>query len=117
MALKGAQRVICVDNDPQALEATVDNAERNDVSQLIECHSPDTYDCTGADIVLANILASPLIQLAPLLLGSIRPPGLLALSGILKEQTDEVITAYRDGLNGISVKSREEWVLLQGQRV
>jgi len=115
-ALKGAQRVICVDNDPQALAATAENAERNDVSRLIECHGPETYDCAGADIVMANILAGPLIELAPLLLESVRPNGLLALSGILKEQADGVASAYREGLSGMEMKIQEEWVLLQGQR-
>jgi len=115
-ALKGAGCVICVDNDPQALEATADNAERNAVSGIIRCHTPDTYDQPEADIVMANILANPLIGLAPILLGSLRPRGLLALSGILQEQAGEVRSAYQAGLAGITLENREDWVLLQGQR-
>jgi ribosomal protein L11 methyltransferase len=115
-ALKGARRVICVDNDPQALEATADNAARNAVSGVIECHAPQTYDNLEADIVMANILANPLIGLAPVLLGFLRPEGSLALSGILQEQADEVLAAYQAGLAGITLENRDDWVLLQGQR-
>jgi len=115
-ALKGAGRVLCVDNDPQALEATADNAARNAVSGVIECRTPQTYDKPGADIVLANILAAPLIDLAPVLLCSLRPEGSLALSGILEEQADEVLDAYRADLTGVKLTSRDGWVFLQGQR-
>jgi ribosomal protein L11 methyltransferase len=115
-AMKGAGRVICVDNDPQALEATADNAARNSVSGVIQCHTPRSYTRPQADLVMANILATPLIKLAPLLLCSLRPGGLLALSGILEEQADEVLAAYRAALTGVGISSREDWVLLQGQR-
>ncbi len=115
-ALKGAGRVICVDNDPQALEATADNAERNAVSGIIQCHTPQSYDRPEADIVMANILANPLIGLASVLLGSLRPGGSLALSGILQEQAGEVSAAYQAGLDGITLENRDDWVLLQGQR-
>jgi len=115
-ALKGAGRVICVDNDPQALEATAENAARNVVSGIIQCHTPQSYERLEADIVMANILATPLINLAPVLLGSLLPGGSLALSGILQEQVDEVRAAYQAGLAGITMENRDDWVLLQGQR-
>lgn len=115
-ALKGAGRVICVDNDPQALEATADNAARNAVSGLIQCHTPQSFNQPEADIVMANILANPLIELAPVLLGSLRLRGFLALSGILQEQAGEVRSAYQAGLAGITLENRDDWVLLQGQR-
>jgi len=115
-ALMGAKRVICVDNDPQAREATEDNAGRNAVSGVIECRAPAGYDRPAADLVMANILAAPLVTLAPVLLGSLRPGGRLALSGILGEQADEVLAAYQAELDGIGLTSREDWVLLHGQR-
>jgi ribosomal protein L11 methyltransferase len=65
---------------------------------------------------MANILAAPLIKLAPVLLCSLRPGGLLALSGILVEQADDVLRAYRADLVGVRISSREDWVLLQGQK-
>jgi ribosomal protein L11 methyltransferase len=116
-AMKGAGRVICVDNDPQALEATADNAARNSVSGVIQCHTPKSYTRQEADLVMANILAAPLIKLAPVLLCSLRPGGLLALSGILVEQADEVLAAYSADLTAVGISSREDWVLLQGQRI
>jgi len=115
-ALLGARRVICVDNDPQALEATTDNAARNGVSSTIECHTPRSYGGTEADFVLANILSAPLIELAPVLLGSLRPGGLLALSGILEEQAGDVLHAYQSGLAEVGVENRDDWVLLLGRR-
>ena len=115
-ALKGAARVICVDNDSQALEATLDNAARNEVSAVIECLAPEHYIVAPADVLLANILANPLIMLAPLLLESLRPGGAMVLSGILEEQADEVRGAYLSGLDGISITSLDGWVRLSGIR-
>jgi ribosomal protein L11 methyltransferase len=116
-ALKGAGQVICVDNDPQALESTADNAARNSVSGIVQCRTPQTYERPEADIVMANILAAPLVGLAPVLLGSLCPEGSLALSGILEEQADDVLAAYQEDLFGTGMETRDGWVLLQGQRV
>ena len=116
-ALKGATQVLCVDNDPQALEATAANAERNGVADVVECRAPAGSRDWSADIVVANILAGPLIELAPVLLGLLREGGSLALSGILSEQAEDVIAAYRPELAAISVRGREEWILVQGRRV
>ena len=65
---------------------------------------------------MANILAGPLIDLAPVLLGSLRPGGNLALSGILEEQASEVLAAYQAGLAETGSENRDGWVLLRGQR-
>jgi ribosomal protein L11 methyltransferase len=115
-ARMGAGRVICVDNDPQALEATLDNAARNGVSGRIECCGPGDYDPPAADVLMANILAAPLIELAPVLLGSLGPGGVLALSGILEEQADDVVIAYRPGLSGIRMESMQGWIRLSGRK-
>jgi ribosomal protein L11 methyltransferase len=93
-ALKGAAKVICVDNDPQALEATAANARRNGVSDRLLCRLPDEFNTGGADIVLANILAGPLIGLALRLAGCLRPGGHLVLSGLLEDQSESVVAAY-----------------------
>ena len=92
-ALKGASRVICVDTDTQALEATASNAARNGVSGQVSCQLPDTADCPQADAVMANILAAPLVSLAPRLTGFLKPGGRLALSGVLEEQKEQVLAA------------------------
>ena len=111
-ALKGAGRVICVDNDPQALEATLENASRNGVSGLIDCLAPDAWSENAADIVLANILARPLVELAPLLLNSVKTGGMIVLSGILKEQAEWVIEAYSLRITGISQQELDGWIRL-----
>lgn len=115
-AKMGASRVICVDNDPQALEATGDNAARNGVSSLIECLSPETYALQPVDIVLANILAAPLVALAPVLLGSLVPEGSLVLSGMLEDQTCDVLSAYEPYLTGVKTEPREGWARFEGIR-
>jgi len=113
-ALKGAESVICVDNDPQALDATLENARRNRVSDLIQCFNPGDFSASCVDVVLANILALPLIDLAPLLLQSLRPKGSLVLSGILEEQAEQVLAAYGTRLTGVSLKKQDGWVRLEG---
>jgi len=115
-ALKGAAKVICVDNDPQALQATTDNAARNGVDNLVSCHLPDSVCDQQVDVVLANILAAPLISLAPRLAGFLLPGGRLALSGILRDQSQSVGLAYDQLLEQVSTRHREEWVLMEGRR-
>ncbi len=114
-AVKGARRVICVDHDPQALTATRGNAGDNGVSQRVETLAADEFTCAPADAVLANILAAPLIELAPVLLSALSADGWLVLSGILEAQADEVIDAYQHGLTGVQRDSRDGWVCLSGR--
>jgi ribosomal protein L11 methyltransferase len=116
-AIKGAEDVICVDNDPQALLATSDNASRNDVADKLRVFLPEQFKSVSADVVLANILAGPLIELAPLLLQSLRAGGYLVLSGILAEQADEVIAAYRQEIPEIKIYHDDGWVRLQGCKI
>jgi len=115
-AIKGAARVICVDNDPQALVATSDNATRNDVLDRIHELMPEKFKVAPADVVLANILAGPLIELAPVLLASLRSGGYLVLSGILQEQAQEVAEAYRKFIDQLTVTADDGWVRLHGQK-
>ena len=116
-ALKGAERVICVDNDPQALEATSDNAARNGVTDLVQCLAPEAYSENSADFVLANILAGPLMELAPVLLGSAKPGGTIVLSGILEEQAGMVADAYRADCDEICQHELDGWVRMTIQGV
>ncbi len=116
-ALKlGARRVWAVDNDPQALTATQDNARRNAVEARLHVVSPDDLPADlRVDAVVANILANPLISLAPRLAGLLVPGGRLALSGILADQAGGVRAAYeRAGVSFADVRQRQEWVLLAG---
>ena len=113
-AIKGAKTVICVDNDPQALTATTDNAQRNDVQNKVEVRSPEQFNPLQADVVLANILAGPLVELAPRLSATLRPGGSLVLSGILEAQAEEVGNAYATDFPGLEKKVLDGWVLLTG---
>jgi len=114
-ALKGAARVISVDNDPQALLATAENARRNGVSGVVWAMGPGDPDIKDADLVLANILAAPLISLAPVLTAAARAGAGFALSGILQEQADEVAAAYLPWIGPMDRDDSEGWVRLDGK--
>ena len=116
-AIKGAKNVCCVDNDPQALTATFDNAQRNGVEAIVKGHSPEQFKPQTADVVLANILAGPLVELAPVLIATLKPGGSLVLSGILEGQAAEVKSAYaEDGFPELQMKELHGWVLLTGKK-
>jgi ribosomal protein L11 methyltransferase len=115
--IKGASNVVCVDNDPQALIASKDNATRNDVADRLQVFLPEEFKAQTADVMLANILAGPLIELAPLLLKCLRTGGWLVLSGILAEQADEVIAAYCQEIPDIKKDIDDGWVRLQGRKI
>jgi ribosomal protein L11 methyltransferase len=115
-AIKGAANVICVDNDPQALAASGENAARNDVAAHIQTLMPAQFKPVQADVVLANILAGPLIGLAAGLLATLRPGGSLVLSGILEEQAQEVAAAYRAHIDHLTITADDGWARLQGRK-
>ncbi len=112
----GARQVWAVDIDPQALLATESNAVRNRVREILALGSPAALPATPVDILLANILAGPLIELAPRFSALVRPQGRLALSGILAEQAEQVQAAYAQWFDFDPARRREEWVLLQAVR-
>ena len=115
--LLGAKQALGVDTDPQALEATRDNAERNNIAQqrLHLCYPRNTPEIV-ADITVANILAGPLISLAETLANHTCPGGQLALSGILVEQADDVMAAYSQWFTMDPVLEHDGWVRLSGIR-
>ncbi len=115
--LLGAKQVVATDNDPQALLATRENARRNDLSeaQLSVC-LPQDLNIGAADIVLANILAEPLITLAGQLTALTAPSGLLCLSGMIASQTEAVMSAYSEHFNFASPSCQEEWFCLTAEK-
>lgn len=120
-ALKlGAAHAIAVDHDPQAIEATRANAERNQVTDRLLAGGPEMLDRLGArlptDLVVANILAGPLVTLAPTLLRHLRPGGGLALSGVLRGQVATVSSAYAGEVDLAPTRIREDWALISGTR-
>jgi ribosomal protein L11 methyltransferase len=112
----GAKEVVAIDNDPQALQATSDNGERNGIAEKIAVFLPGAAPPLHADILVANILAGPLITLAPTFASLLKEGALIALSGILPEQADEVLTAYRDGFDMQPAVELDGWIRLEGKR-
>ncbi len=116
-ALKlGAAAACGVDIDPQALLASHDNAARNAVGEQLTTCLPGDLPAGRFDLVLANILANPLIELAEKLSSLVRPGGMLVLSGILAGQAGEVQTAYERWFEFTPGAGQDGWVRLQAQR-
>lgn len=116
-ALKlGAQQAFGVDVDAGALEVSRENAQRNAVAGRYRAMLPDALPADlRADIVIANILADPLIALAPQIARRVKPGGALLLSGMLDTQVNEVRAAYTPDFH-FELRLREEWALLAGTR-
>jgi ribosomal protein L11 methyltransferase len=110
----GAAEAIGTDVDPQAIRASADNARANAVAATFVL--PDGLAPRAFDVVVANILANPLILLAPALAARVRPGGRIALSGILAAQAGDVIAAYARWFTLRAWRDAEGWVLLEGER-
>ena len=116
-ALKlGAARTVGVDNDPQALVATADNAQRNGVDDRLDVYLPQDEPVAAYPVVVANILASALVELADTLTARVAPGGRLAMSGILAGQEDEVIARYADAFQDLQAQRMEDWMRVTGVR-
>ncbi|WP_437608464.1 50S ribosomal protein L11 methyltransferase [Erwinia sp. V71] len=117
-ALKlGAAQAIGIDIDPQAIQASRDNAERNGVSDRLSLYLPQQQpDNLSADVVVANILAGPLRELAPLIGVLPKQGGHLGLSGVLASQAESVCEAYADKFTLDPVAEKEEWCRITGIR-
>ena len=114
--LLGAKHAEAIDLDPQALLATVDNAEKNNVSENIKTYLPKDFPNQTTSLLLANILASPLIELASYFADLILPQGNIVLSGILAEQADNVLAAYKENFDIEIWKQQDDWICLAGTR-
>jgi ribosomal protein L11 methyltransferase len=112
----GAARAAGFDIDAQALTATADNAAANGVARRLDVVAHDADLQPGADLLVANILAGPLIELAPRLAALCRPGGRLALAGLLDEQAAEVATACAPWFEIAPAARRDGWTLLAGSR-
>ena len=115
--LLGAPRAVGTDIDPQALEASRDNAQRNGIDdERFPVYLPADLPQEPADVVVANILAGPLVSLAPQITSLVKPGGRLALSGILAEQADEVRAAYAADFDLDPTAIQDGWVRISGVR-
>jgi ribosomal protein L11 methyltransferase len=116
-ALKlGAVRAVGVDNDPQALLATRDNADRNGVGDALAVFLPEDEVPAKYPVVVANILASALDALADTLAARVAPGGRIALSGILDGQQDALLQRYHAWFDGLQVAIEGDWVRIEGTR-
>jgi ribosomal protein L11 methyltransferase len=117
----GATAALGVDNDPQAITASLNNAARNHVSrEAFSVVLPEDELVSswrgGATWVVANILAGPLVVLAPVLTSLMTPGGRLLLAGLLADQAEEVIKAYAPTIDLVIADQQEGWVLLSGNK-
>jgi len=110
----GAGEAVGTDVDPQAIRASTENARANAVAASFVL--PDRLDARAFDVVVANILANPLVLLAPALAARVRPAGRIALCGILDAQAPDVIAAYAPWFTLRAWRDCEGWVLLEGER-
>jgi ribosomal protein L11 methyltransferase len=110
----GAARAVGVDNDPQALIATADNAQRN--GEAIEVWLPQDEPVRTYPVVVANILATALDALAETLAARVATGGRLAMSGILAGQEDELLLRYAEWFDDLRVARQDDWVRIEGVR-
>ena len=116
-ALLGADKIHAVDNDPQAIAATVDNSVRNDLPEdKITAYLPEALPKLQADFLLANILAEPLHELADQFATLLKPEGKIVLSGILEEQTESLLARYERWFSLDKPATEDGWVRLSGSR-
>ena len=105
--------MVALDIDPQALEASAHNASLNDLA--LHCCLPEALPTQTFDVVVANILANPLIELAPTIFGCLAPHGWLVLAGLLDAQAEEVMAAY-PAIDWDPPVTSDGWTRLSGQR-
>ncbi len=126
-ALKlGAKQLLAIDHDSQALLSTTDNAKLNAIdiadTSSIHCLSPEALQlipkplASSVDIILANILANPLIELAPRLASMLAPKGQIVLSGLLTTQIDLVVNAYQAFMENFVIEQADEWVCIYAEK-
>ena len=119
-ALLGAKSVTAVDNDPQAITATEDNSQRNELDpSRVLAYLPDDFQGsneTRADILIANILAEPLLQLAPRFAELLKVDGKIVLSGLLESQAEEIVLHYESWFDMDKPCIKDDWVRLSGRR-
>ena len=110
----GAGEIAAVDIDSQALEVAAKNALANGVA--LRAMAPEALPAATYDLVVANILANPLIALEPAIAARVRSGGRIALSGILEHQAAELIAAYAPNFDCSVALTEEGWALIEGRR-
>jgi len=117
-ALKlGCAHVLGIDNDEQAIVASRSNAERNAVSAQLDLHLPDAAPPLQADVLVANILAGPLHDLAPQFAAYLVPGGSLVISGVLESQESELLRRYAQWFGDLHVAGQDEWLRISAKKL
>jgi len=112
----GASRAWAIDNDPQALLATSANAALNGVSERLFVGTPESLPAVVVDVLVANILAAPLVELAPTLTARLERGGALVLSGVLEHQAPQVVAAFAPHFGAFEVHTIQGWARLAALR-
>jgi ribosomal protein L11 methyltransferase len=114
----GAKKVFAVDHDPQAMTATIENAKKNGLTteQIETVYPQELTSKQQADVLVANIVANPLIELAEHFANHLTANGNIVLSGILRQQTDAIIEAYQPWFDITTIENQEDWVRIDGRK-
>ena len=112
-----AKSVLAIDNDPQAVIASHENANKNHCNDVINAiHSMDQDNSSRCDLLIANILANPIIELEPLFSEFLKSNGTILLSGIIKDQVKEVVSCYSQNFTDIKFANKDEWYRISATR-
>lgn len=113
----GAKKVYCTDIDPQAIESTLNNCDNNNVLSKIEIiDTQKVSELKNLDIILANILAAPLMTLTDTFYNMLKDNGELIMSGILSEQTDEIVTKFKQSFVDFQIKIVDDWASVYAKK-
>ncbi len=113
----GAKRVFAIDNDPQAVTASKENAKKNNCADVIKAfHSAEMIEYEKCDLLMANILAKPLVELQTLFSEIVKPNGTILLSGILEHQIENIIDCYSQNFNNFKNSNKNEWYRISASR-
>lgn len=113
----GAANVYCTDIDPQAIESTLSNSEKNNVQSNISIiETNEVHQLKELDIVMANILAAPLMTLVDTFYGMLKDDGELIMSGILSEQTDEIVAKFKQSFVDFQINITDDWASVYAKK-
>ena len=113
----GAIGVTAIDNDPQAVTSSYENVKKNHCEDIVKTlHTAENFKYKPCDLLMANILANPIIEFEPLFSEIVKPNGTIVLSGILEEQVEKVIDCYSKNFNNIKTENKGEWFRMCASR-
>ena len=113
----GANSILAIDNDPQAVISSQENAVNNNCESVIHTiHSMENDEYRNCDLLIANILTNPLMELEPLFSGLLNPNGTLLLSGILKDQLERLLDCYSDKFMDFELANMDEWFRVKAKK-